>query len=64
MAESGTVRFRGWIIAGYFVVIGLVSLISPVIASYLPIGIFVLTMWLQPKTPKQGSATTNGATNE
>ena len=64
LAESGTVRVRGWIIAGYFVVIGLVSLISPVIASYLPIGIFVLTMWLQPKTPKQGSATTNGATNE
>ncbi len=61
---SGAVRFRGWIIAGYFATIGLVSLISSAIASYLPIGILALNMWLKPKAPKQGSATTNGATIE
>lgn len=61
---SGPARFRGWIMAGYFAVIGLVSLISPVIAGYLPIGIFLLSILLKPKTPKTHTPMTSGATLE
>jgi len=46
---TGAARFRGWIIAGYFLFIGVISLFSPVIASYLPIGIFILSVFLKPK---------------
>ena len=51
---SGAARYRGWIIAGYFLFIGVMSLFSPIIASYLPIGIFVLSVFLKPKqTPAE-----------
>ena len=46
---SGAARYRGWIIAGYFLFIGVMSLFSSAIASYLPIGIFVLSVFLKPK---------------
>ena len=46
---AGAARYRGWIIAGYFLFIGVMSLFSSAIASYLPIGIFVLSVFLKPK---------------
>lgn len=41
--ENWRVRYRGIAFAAYFLAIGLVSLVSPAIATYLPIGIIVVS---------------------
>lgn len=47
---TGLARFRGAIMTGYFAFIGVVCLASPTVGSYLPLGIFVLVMWLKPRS--------------
>lgn len=41
-AHGFKVKYRGLIYASYFLLIGVVSLISPITAAYLPLGIIVL----------------------
>ena len=55
LVVSGMARYRGWIMVGYFFLIGLVSLIAPVLASYLPIGILILSLLLKPKSERTGA---------
>jgi uncharacterized membrane protein len=39
---------RGLIFGAYFILIGLVSVIAPDVASWLPLGIIPLSIWLRP----------------
>ena len=46
---------RGWIYAGYFLIIGVVSLFSTNISSYLPLGLLVLPLLLKREKFSDGS---------
>jgi hypothetical protein len=46
---------RGWIYATYFLIIGVVSLFSSGIASYLPLGLLVLPFLLRRDNSRIGS---------
>jgi uncharacterized membrane protein len=41
-------QFRGVLFAGYFLLIGLVSLVSPILSTWMPLGIIPLSIWLRP----------------
>lgn len=45
-------QLRGPVLAVYFVFIGLVSVVTPAAASWLPFGIIPLSIWLRPRRPK------------
>jgi uncharacterized membrane protein len=45
---------RGPVFGGYFLLIGIVSLFAPSVASWMPFGIIVLSVWLRPVHEDQG----------
>ncbi|MDI1291073.1 MAG: TMEM175 family protein [bacterium] len=47
-AEQKRLAWRGPVLGAYFLIIGIVWLISPGIAAYLPFGIIPLSIWLRP----------------
>jgi uncharacterized membrane protein len=48
-------ELRGPVFAGYFLFIGLVSLVSPDMSRWLPMGIIPLSIWLRPAREDQSS---------
>jgi len=52
--DTWRTKYRGWIYVTYFLSIGVVSLFSPTISSYMPIGFFFLPLLLN----NPGSSTT------
>lgn len=42
------VALRGPVLGGYFLLIGLTSLVAPAAASWMPFGIIALSIWLRP----------------
>ncbi len=49
-ADRRRAALRGPVLGLFFLLIGLVSLVSPEIAAWLPIGIIPLSIWLRPVT--------------
>lgn len=51
--ETRRLAWRGPVLGAYFLLIGLVWLVSPNVAAYLPFGIIALSIWLRPaRAPK------------
>ena len=60
---AGRTKYRGWIYVTYFLSIGVVSLFSPTISSYMPIGFFFLPLLMKNKSAVT-SVETSQADNE
>jgi uncharacterized membrane protein len=48
MRTDARSQWRGVLFAGYFLLIGLISLVAPGISQWLPFGIIPLSIWLRP----------------
>jgi hypothetical protein len=48
VSETAIIRgsWRGLAFGAYFLVIGVVSLVAPQVAAYLPFGIILISIWL------------------
>jgi uncharacterized membrane protein len=55
--ESRRLALRGPVFAGYFLLIGLVSLVLPDVASWMPFGIIILSIWFRPVRSQQSEET-------
>jgi uncharacterized membrane protein len=53
MPAGGRSAVRGLLFAGYFMIIGLTSLVLPDAARWLPLGIIPLSIWLHPAREDQ-----------
>lgn len=57
-AEARRTALRGPVMGGYFLLIGVISTFAPVFASWLPLGIIPLSIWLRPAAGTVGAERT------
>jgi hypothetical protein len=53
-ADQRRASLRGPVMGVFFLLIGLVSLVAPATASWLPLGIIPLSIWLRPAAGSVG----------
>lgn len=53
---SGHGGLRGLVFAGWFLLIGIASVVAPAVASWLPLGIIPISIWLRPAYGSQETA--------